>query len=298
MVAAPFTAAQANAALRAGHGAWLRRTVLDAVDLSVSLGAQAIGLGGHTSIVTNAARDVVEHDIKVTSGNSLTAACAYDLLRLQLAETDGERRVGLVGAIGNIGAVMAELIAPHCDSMVLVGRPGSARRLEAVAARLPGRVDVRIAEDLDALRDCPIVVSATNSADPVILPGHLAGEQKVLVCDLAVPGDVHPAVAGLSNVTLVSGGRIQLPGVQTPHFPGLTLPPGILYSCMAETMLLGFEPGTPSPSYGGLSSKGVLAARDLAARHGFLPARIVSDDVSVQPWITDRFSRTIEEHTR
>lgn len=298
MVAAPFTAAQANAALRAGHGAWLRRTVLDAVDLSVSLGAQAIGLGGHTSIVTNAARDVVEHDIKVTSGNSLTAACAYDLLRLQLAETDGERRVGLVGAIGNIGAVMAELIAPHCDSMVLVGRPGSARRLEAVAARLPGRVDVRIAEDLDALRDCPIVVSATNSADPVILPGHLAGEQKVLVCDLAVPGDVHPAVAGLSNVTLVSGGRIQLPGVQTPHFPGLTLPPGILYSCMAETMLLGFEPGTPSPSYGGLSSKGVLAARDLAARHGFLPARIVSDDVSVQPWITDQFSRTHEEHTR
>ncbi|GGW42027.1 hypothetical protein GCM10010503_17900 [Streptomyces lucensis JCM 4490] len=297
MVAAPFTAAQANVALRAGQGAWLRRTVLDAVELGVSLGARVIGLGGHTSIVTNAARDVVESDIKVTSGNSLTAACAYDLLRLQLAESGaGERRVGLVGAIGNIGAVMAELIAEHCESMVLVGRPGSARRLAAVAERLAHhRVDVSIAEGLDALRDCPIVVSATNSADPVILPSHLAGDRKVLVCDLAVPGDVHPAVAGLSNVTLVSGGRIQLPGMQTPHFPGITLPPGILYSCMAETMLLGLEPGTPSPSYGGLTSAGVLAARDLAVRHGFHPARIVSDDVSVQPWITDKFS-TYEEH--
>ncbi|GAU68921.1 hypothetical protein SSP35_09_01650 [Streptomyces sp. NBRC 110611] len=295
MVAAPFTAAQANAALRAGHGAWLRRTVLDAVDLGVSLGAEVIGLGGHTSIVTNAARDVVESGIKVTSGNSLTAACAYDLLRLQLADSDGPRRVGVVGGIGNIGAVMAELIAPHCDSMVLVGRPGSGRRLATVAERLEGGADISIAEDMSALRDCPIVISATNAAEPVILPGHLADDRKVLVCDLAVPGDVHLSVAGLSNVTLVSGGRIQLPGVQTPHFPGLTLPPGILYSCMAETMLLGFEPETPSSSYGGLTSAGVLAARDLAARHGFHPARIVSDDISVQPWVADRFGTTTEE---
>jgi acetylornithine/succinyldiaminopimelate/putrescine aminotransferase/predicted amino acid dehydrogenase len=297
MVAVPFTAAQAVAAQRAGHGAWLRRTVLDAVELGVSLGAEVVGLGGYTSIVTSAGRDVVENDLRITSGNSLTAACAYDLLRLHLAQAGaGERRVGLVGGIGNIGAVMAELIAPHCDSLVLVGRRGSARRLAAVAARLSHLVDVSVAEDLEALRDCPIVVSATNSADPVIMPNHLAGDRQVLVCDLAVPGDVHPAVESLKNVTLVSGGRIQLPGGQAPRFPGITMPPGVVYSCMAETILLGFEPETPSPSYGGLSVAGVLAARSLAVRHGLYPARIVSDDVSVRPWIADRLSDTIEEH--
>jgi acetylornithine/succinyldiaminopimelate/putrescine aminotransferase/predicted amino acid dehydrogenase len=297
MVAVPFTAAQAVAAQRAGHGAWLRRTVLDAVELGVSLGAEVIGLGGYTSIVTSAGRDVVEHDVRITSGNSLTAACAYDLLRLHLTESSaGERRVGLVGAIGNIGAAMAELVAPHCDSLVLVGRPGSARRLATVADRLGHMVEVSVAEDLEALRDCPTVVSATNSADPVVLPNHLADDRKVLVCDLAVPGDVHPAVEQLSNVTLVSGGRIHLPGAQAPDFPGITLPPGIVYSCMAETILLGFEPETSSPSFGGLSVAGVLAARDLAVRHGLHPARIVSDDVSVRPWIVDRFSDTIEEH--
>ncbi|MGW1677384.1 aminotransferase class III-fold pyridoxal phosphate-dependent enzyme [Saccharopolyspora sp. NPDC002376] len=297
MVAAPFTAAQAVAALQAGHGAWLRRTVLDAVDLGVSLGAGVIGLGGHTSIVTNAARDVVEDDVRVTSGNSMTAACAHDLLQLQLAETGAsERRVGLVGGIGNIGAVMAELVAPYCESLVLVGRPGSARRLARVADRLGHLTDVSIAEDLGALRDCPIVVTATNSADPVILPDHLAGDREVLVCDLAVPGDVHPAVMGLPNVTLVSGGRIGFPREQAPHFPGITLPPGIAYSCMAETIMLGFDPATPSPSYGGLSVAGVLAARELAVRHGFHPARIVADDVSVRPWVVDRASDTIQEH--
>jgi predicted amino acid dehydrogenase len=297
LVAVPFSAAQAVAGQRAGHGPWLRRTVLNAVEVAVSLGAEVIGLGGYTSIVTGAGRDVVEDKIRITSGNSLTAACAYDLLQQHLAGAGaGDRRVGLVGGIGNIGAVMAELVAPHCDSLVLVGRPGSARRLVAVAGRLSHLVDVSIAEDLEALRDCPIVVSATNSADPVILPNHLAGDRKVLVCDLAVPGDVHPAVASLSNVTLVSGGRIQLPGGQSPILPGITLPPGVVYSCLAETILLGFEPGTKSPSYGGLSVEGVLAARDLAVRHGLNPARMVSDNVSVRPWIADRLTDTIEEH--
>ena len=298
MVAVPFTAAQVVAGLAAGHRAWLRQTVLDAVEMGVALGADVIGLGGYTSIVTNAAQDVIEDSVRVTSGNSLTAACAYDLLRHRLAQTPvGERRVGLVGGVGNIGAVMAELVAPHCDSLVLVGRPGSGRRLAAVADRLDHLTDVSVAEDLQVLRDCPTVVTATNSADPVILPDHLAGDQNVLVCDLAVPGDVHPDVTHLENVTLVGGGRIQLPDGQAPQLPGITLPPGIVYSCMAETILLGFEPETPSPSYGGLNAAGVLAARDLAVRHGLCPARVVAGDVSAQPWIADQFS-TIEEHIR
>jgi acetylornithine/succinyldiaminopimelate/putrescine aminotransferase/predicted amino acid dehydrogenase len=299
VVAVPFTAAQAVGALRGGHRPWLRRMVLDAVDLGVALGGDVIGLGGYTSIVTNAGGDVIEHDVRVTSGNSLTAACAYDLLRRHLTDSSpGARRVGLVGGIGNIGAVMADLIAPHCESLILVGRPGSGRRLAAVANRLTDRVDVSVAEDLDALRDCPIVVSATNSADPVILPTHLAADSDVLVCDLAVPGDAHPAVAGLPNVTLVSGGRVQLPGGQTPRFPGITLPPGIVYSCMAETILLGFDAATPSPSYGGLSIGGVLAALDLAGRHGFRPAHLTLDGVSTQPWTVNRTDSTFEEQHR
>ncbi|GIJ38389.1 aminotransferase class III-fold pyridoxal phosphate-dependent enzyme [Micromonospora andamanensis] len=286
VLAVPFTAAQAVDALRAGHRPWLARTVLDAVELGVSLGGDVVGLGGYTSIVTGAGRDVIEHEVRVTSGNSLTAACAYDLLQRHLSSSgSGARRVGLVGGIGNIGAVMADLVAPHCESLVLVGRPGSGRRLAAVAKRVAHLVDVSVAEDLDALRDCPIVVSATNAADPVILPTHLAADRDVLVCDLAVPGDAHPAVADLPNVTLVSGGRVRLPGGQTPHFPGITLPPGIVYSCLAETILLGLEPDTASPSYGGLSVAGVVSALELAGRHGFHPTRITAADVSTMPWV-------------
>ncbi|MFI6361993.1 aminotransferase class III-fold pyridoxal phosphate-dependent enzyme [Nocardia sp. NPDC050630] len=270
LIAVPISAEQIIECQRAGHRAWLRDLVLEAVDQAVALGASVIGLGGYTSIVTDASRDVVEDAVKVTSGNSLTAACAYEVVRAELARLEpGQRRIGILGALGNIGAVMAELLAPVADSVTLVGRAGSASRLERVAAGLPGVAVV--SEDLAALRTCRIVLTATNSAVPVVATEVLADDHPVLVVDLAVPGDVEPAVSQQSNITLVSGGRMALPLGQTPPFPETGLPAGVVYACMAETVLLGFEPRTASPSYGGLTVAGVLAARDLAARHDVRP---------------------------
>lgn len=273
LIAVPVTAEQIIEIQRGGHGAWLRELVLDAVDQAIAAGATVIGLGGYTSIVTNAARDVVADTVKVTSGNSLTAACAYEVVRDELARlAPGQRRVGILGAIGNIGAAMAELVAPLADSVTLIGRPGSASRLRRVAAALPGTIE--ISEDIAALRDCRVVVTATNSPAPLITADRLAADHSVLICDLAVPGDVDPAVAERDNVTLVSGGRMALPLGQTPSFPETGLPAGVVYACMAETILLGFEPQTASPSYGGLSVSGVLAARELADRHELRPVRL------------------------
>ncbi|MFD0360814.1 aminotransferase class III-fold pyridoxal phosphate-dependent enzyme [Nocardia sp. GCM10030253] len=271
LIAVPISAEQIIECRRAGHRAWLRDLVLEAVEQAIGLGATVIGLGGYTSIVTDASRDVVEDAVKVTSGNSLTAACAYEVVRAELARLEpGRRRVGILGALGNIGAVMAELIAPLADSVILIGRAGSAKRLDRVAATLHGAA-VEVSEDLTALRDCHIVLTATNSAVPVVTAESLADDHRVLVVDLAVPGDVDPAVSHRPNITLVAGGRMALPLGQTPPFPETGLPGGVVYACMAETILLGFEPHTASPSYGGLTAAGVRAARDLAARHDVRP---------------------------
>ncbi|MEV6275157.1 aminotransferase class III-fold pyridoxal phosphate-dependent enzyme [Nocardia sp. NPDC051832] len=290
MIAVPVSAEQIVAGQRTGQIQWARRLVLDAVDLAVDQGASVIGLGGYTSIVTDGSREVVEDEARVTSGNSLTAASAYELVLAELANLPaGARRVGIVGALGNIGAVMAELLAPHVDALVLVGRPGSGRRLRRVADQLlespssvPGvrraggqaGAEVLVREDMAALRGCRVIVTASNAAKPLIEPAHLASDESVLVCDLAVPGDVAPEVDALPNVTVLSGGRMRLPLDQTPDFPGTGMPPGVLYACMAETILLGFEPGTASPSYGALTVEGVRAARELAARHGLEPLRL------------------------
>ncbi|UGT67524.1 aminotransferase class III-fold pyridoxal phosphate-dependent enzyme [Nocardia gipuzkoensis] len=280
LLALPLTAGQIVAHQRAGERTYLRELVWHAVEQAVAAGATVIGLGGYTSIVTDAAREVAEDTVTVTSGNSLTAACAYEVLSAELtALPPGQRRVGVLGALGNIGAVMAELLAPLADSLVLVGRSGAGARLRRVAAGLPG--EIVVSEDLADLRDCRVVVAATNSAEPLITARHLAADHPVLICDLAVPGDVDPAVAEHPHLTLLDGGRMALPLGQTPPFPETGLPAGIVYACMAETLLLGFEPRTASPSYGALTVAGVRSARSLAARHDVRPVLLPTGATTV-----------------
>ena len=62
-----------------------------------------------------------------------------------------------------------------------------------------------------------------------------------------------------------------LPLGQTAEVPASGLPRGVVFSCLAETILLGFEPATASSSYGPLTAKGVARARELAERHDFRP---------------------------
>ncbi len=272
MIAVPLTCAQIVACQRAGQGAFLRDLVLEGVDLAVELGAEVVGLGGHTSIVTGAGRDVVEDRVRVTTGNSLTAACVFDQLREELAAiAPGQRHVAIVGAIGNIGAAMAELLVPHSDKLILVGRRGSKSRLRQLAQRFDGELPVVVSQDLVALREARVVIAATNAAHPIIDLSHLAGDRSVVVCDLAVPGDVAASVDEAPHVTLVIGGRTLLPLDQSAEVPASGLPRGVTFSCLAETILLGFEPATASPSYGALTAAGVIRARQLAERHDFRP---------------------------
>ena len=272
MIAVPLTSAQIVACQRSGHGAFLRSLVLGAVDLAIDSGAEVVGLGGYTSIVTGAGRDVIEDRVRVTTGNSLTAACVFDQLRDALVTLGpGRRHVAVVGAIGNIGAVMTELLVPEVDSLTLVGNHGSESRLRQLADRFNGEVPVMISQDLNALRGARVVISATNAAHPFIDRAHLAADRSVVVCDLAVPGDVAGSVADAPNVILIAGGRTVLPLGQNAEVPASGLPHGVVFSCLAETILLGFEPATASCSYGPLTTEGVVRARELAERHDFRP---------------------------
>lgn len=272
LIAVPLTSQQIVSCQRAGQGAFLRSVVLDAVDLAVGAGAEVIGLGGYTSILSGAGRDVIEDRVRITTGSALTAACVIDQLSDQLdALNPGQRHVAVVGAIGNIGAVVAELLCAQADSMILVGSQGSKARLGQLAERLERRLPVTISTDLNALRHARVVVTATNAARPIVNRGHLAADRSVIVCDLAVPGDIDTTVESAPNVVVVAGGRTLLPTGQQAKVPASGLPDGVVFSCLAETILLGFESAAPSPSYGTITPDGVAQARELARRHGFRP---------------------------
>src|SRR5262249_10243813 len=136
----------------------------------------------------------------------------------------GRRHVAVVGAMGNIGAVITELLVPQVDSLTLVGNQGSESRLRQLSDRFGAEVSVMISQDLNALDEARIVISATNAANPIIDRTHLAADRPVVVCDLAVPGDVAGAVADAPNVTVIAGGRTVLPLGQHAEVPASGLP--------------------------------------------------------------------------
>jgi len=131
VVAIPFTSAQVMASFRAAEATWVREMIEKGVEIAREERAAVVGFGGYTSILTNNCEDVLEESAVLTSGNSVTAAAAVDAT-LAAVERAGLKRVdlGVVGAVGNIGTVLADLFAEHVDSILLVGRRPARQRLD------------------------------------------------------------------------------------------------------------------------------------------------------------------------
>jgi acetylornithine/succinyldiaminopimelate/putrescine aminotransferase/predicted amino acid dehydrogenase len=98
-----------------------------AMDLAHSRGAQMVGLGAYTSIVTRGGHALAGHGVPLTTGNSFTTVACAEGIQLALARL-GERlgtdtTAAVVGATGSIGRAMAFMLAGDIGRLVLIGNP-------------------------------------------------------------------------------------------------------------------------------------------------------------------------------
>ncbi|MET9866962.1 aminotransferase class III-fold pyridoxal phosphate-dependent enzyme [Streptomyces sp. NPDC006386] len=114
--------------------------VQQAVDEAVRRGAQLVGLGAYTSIVTANATAIDDHGVPVTTGNAFTVAAGVDgLLKAAQAQGTpaGSAHAVVLGAAGAIGRASSLLLAEQVGRITLVGNPAhperSRRRLADVA---------------------------------------------------------------------------------------------------------------------------------------------------------------------
>lgn len=283
VIGLPFTPTQVVDAMRSGGGDWALALIDQGVELARRSGCAVVGFGGYTSILTHNCRDIRVSDVALTTGNSLTAAAALEATQLACRRLGLARRVlGVVGAAGNIGRVLAEVAADWADEILLVGRPGAERRLreaaEVISANAGRRADadcrprapIRIATDLAALRACNVVLAASNAARPVVRPEHIDPDAAVVLCDVAVPRDVDDRILGeRPRAVVLKGGVVRAPLGQTLAIEGMNLPPGEVYGCLAETLLMGLAGIGENFSYGALDPMRIRRIRDLALLHGF-----------------------------
>ena len=106
--------------------------VQDAVTAAKELGddhipTSMVGLGAYTSIVTDCGTTINDYEIPITTGNAYTAGLMIQGILLA-AKRQGislpEARAAIVGAAGNIGSVLASILATHVGSLRLIGRGG------------------------------------------------------------------------------------------------------------------------------------------------------------------------------
>jgi acetylornithine/succinyldiaminopimelate/putrescine aminotransferase/predicted amino acid dehydrogenase len=237
------------------------------------LGASYLGLGQYTSIVSENGLLLAGRDLRVTTGNSLTAGLAYQAL-LQALEQKGlrieEARIGVVGATGNIGCVLAQLLGDRAGALRLVYREPLAESrkfreaLESVLAHSrisPDRVDT--SHEPASLLDCDAVVVGTNSTRALIEPEHLKPD--AIVLDVSVPSNVSPRVlAERPDVLCFQGGLARLPLGQSFDVGWLPTPRGETFACLAETVATALAGRTDDFSVGAITKERVLEAMAMA----------------------------------
>ncbi|MFN8189554.1 MAG: dehydrogenase [Nocardioidaceae bacterium] len=225
--------------------------LLDAAEMAKKLGAQVMGLGAFTKVVGDAGVTVAKKAVlPVTTGNSYSASgalwAAHEAVsQLGLLEADQDGRIRgktmVVGATGAIGSVCARLLALASDEVWLVS-PETAKllALKGEIEQQHPRATVHVAATPDEhLPEMDVIVTATSGAGKRVLD-IMAVKPGCVITDVARPLDLSKEdVAKRPDVLVVESGEIELPG--EVRMRDIGLPKGVVYACMAETVVLALE---------------------------------------------------------
>jgi predicted amino acid dehydrogenase len=225
--------------------------LLAAAETARKLGAQVMGLGAFTKVVGDAGVTVARRaPLPITTGNSYSASGALwaardAMMRLGIADIDAQGRIKgkamVVGATGSIGSVCARLLALSSDELWLVS-PESAKllALKHEIERQEPRAEIHIAATPnDHLPEMDMIVTATSGAGKRVLD-IMRAKPGCVITDVARPLDLSAEdVAKRPDVLVIESGEIQLPG--DVRMKGIGLPPGVVYACLAETVVLALE---------------------------------------------------------
>ncbi len=257
----PITAHRIKELMNAGDTGWLRALVEHGLDVAEHLGCRVAVLGQYTSIVMKNGLAVRPRSIGVATGNSYAVALALEAIERAVPDLS-ERIVAVVGASGNIGAAVSQLLSERCAEIILIGRDmaGSIRRMAGLRLR-----NARISTEISDCRRADVVVAAVSTPVPVIHSEHL--RPGTLVCDLSVPEGVD--AAGRPDVQVIRGGLARMPNGEDHRIAGFPIAPGLAFACMAEGMILALENICDRSFTGDLTSDHVRRISTLAKKHGF-----------------------------
>jgi fatty aldehyde-generating acyl-ACP reductase len=207
----------------------------------------------------------------VTSGSAMTAWSAVEAIR-RLAERRGvdpaRSTLVVIGASGSIGSLCTKVLAPSVSKVVINARHQD--RLEKLRDEVARSCTTEVRVEMDvhrAVAAADLVITTTSAPDALFSADELRPGS--IVADVSVPKNISKVELSRQDVTVVDGGRVQLPG--RPEFSvDIGLRQGVVYACMAETMALALEGRLENFSLGdNISPAKVEEIGRIGRRHGF-----------------------------
>lgn len=180
-----------------------------ALEIAKARGAQLVGLGAYTSVVTRGGLHLRNPGVPLTTGNSYTVVSAVEAMYLaveRLGTRLADAAFAVVGATGAIGRATSILLAEAVGRLVLIGNPArpeaSRRRLLKVAGDIvahladlireghqfaPGTIGDRL-QAMGPLPDAADAAAGPGAFEPLVLALEEAGALRITTdIDAALP---------------------------------------------------------------------------------------------------------------
>lgn len=239
------------------------------------LGAEILGLGGFTSILGNGGQVLADElGIAVTSGNTYTASLVIEGLtesmRILGLNTKG-RKLTIIGATGDIGSICTKILSKDFKKVTLVAR--DEKKLIELARLIKDNTDVYYTTKIpEAIKEADVILTATSSITTIIDPKDL--KRGVILCDVAFPPNIARNIMNLrDDIFVFEGGKCLLPAPKTikDRRWNSIFPEGIIFGCLAETIILCLENKFDDFSIGRgcITEKKINLISNLAKKHGF-----------------------------
>jgi fatty aldehyde-generating acyl-ACP reductase len=249
------------------------KRVVEAGKVAKELGCKILGLGAYTAFVGR--RGMLIQDalkMPVTTGSSYTVAMAV-LAALKVSRavySADEQSVAIIGATGCLGSVIAKMLAPKVNNLMLIAR--NQPKLNALREELTSlnpRATINVLNFTEGIRKANVIIVSTNSPGSII--DLKAVSPGTVICDLSQPRNVSQEDAALrDDVLIVDGGLVRPPGPDIRFNFYFGLPEGLAFACMAETMILALEHHYESFSLGGnITVEKVTKITEWGEKHGF-----------------------------
>ncbi len=236
-----------------------------AVDMAADAGADRVGLGAFTSIVTRGGESVAGRGAPVTSGNTLTTVAAVQAIERVAARTGldlSHANVAVVGASGAIGRLAALMLARRAGALTLVGNAGNpfapkllARMADEVCATLAASAPGTGGRLAAKMRRAAGLAAPSGErfdkgvADRLSLGFVLRGEPRPLQATTDLEQALRQAdvvlVATSSEVTLVDPSALR-PGTLVCD---VARPPNVARADLAGRGVLAFDGGLVRPPF-------------------------------------------------